>query len=78
MPEKVEATRPSASAGLKQREAARRQPSRMPEQTINVVFTKSSTAVQEDAAQPPPILLLHQKRTTHPLSSAPHKKEAPS
>lgn len=61
MPEKVEATRPSVSAGLKQKEAARRQPSRMPEQTINVVFTKSSTAVQEDAAQPPPIFSLHQK-----------------
>ena len=78
MPGKVEATRHSVSAGPKQREAARCQPNRMPKQTINVVFTKSSTAVQGDAAQPPPTFSFHRKRTTHPLSSAPHKKEAPS
>ena len=37
---------------------------------------KSSTAVQGDAAQPPPTFSFYRKRTTHPLSSAPHKKEA--
>lgn len=40
------------------------------------MFTKSSTTVQGDAAQPPPTFSFHRKRTTHPLSSAPHKKEA--
>lgn len=78
MPAKVEATRSSVSAGPKQRKAARCQTNRIPEQTINVVFTKSSTAVQGDAAHPSPTFPLHQKTTTHPLSSAPHKKEAPS
>ena len=47
-------------------------------QTINFMFTKSSSTVQGDAAQPPPTFSFHRKRTTHPLSSAPHKKEAPS
>ena len=78
MPGKVEATRPSVSAGPKQRKAARCQTNRMSEQTINVVFTKSSTALQGDPAQPPPTFSFHRKRTTHPLSSAPNKKETPS
>ena len=45
---------------------------------LNAVFTQSLTAVHGDAAQPPPTFSIHQKRTTHPLSSSPHEKEPPS
>ena len=65
----VESTRPSVSTGPKQREATRLRPNRMPEQTINAVFTQSSKASQGDAAHPSPTFSLYQKRTTHPPSS---------
>ena len=49
-----------------------------PTNHLNAVFTQSLTAVQGDATQRPPTFSIHQKRTTHPLSSSPHEKEPPS
>ena len=49
-----------------------------PTNHLNAVFTQSLTAVHGGAAQPPPTFSIHQKRTTHPLSSSPHEKEPPS